>query len=91
MNVEEAIAVAMGRGNSFITSPDYMKTGDVFDEIALSCSFPETVPVTWVQLFDSWLKGHIWDAIFLDFVAWHTPALFEITKCLIGAYAGGSI
>jgi len=78
-------------GNSFTTSRDSMKTGDVFDEIILSCQFPETVPFTYVKLLNGWVEGHLYDAVFLDFVSWYSPTLVEVTKCLISAYAGGLI
>jgi len=78
-------------GNSFETSSDYMKTGDVFNEIILSCSFPETIPMTYVALLSAWMDGQLYNAIFLDFVAKYTPALVEATKCLISAYEGISI
>lgn len=77
--------------NSFLTSSDYTRTGDMFDEIVISCGFPETVPITYIRFLNAWLEGFSYDAIFVDFVAWHTPALVGVTKCLISAYAGGSI
>ena len=77
--------------NSFVASSDLMKTGDMFDVIITSCQFPEFVPVTYLQLLNSWLEGKIYDAVFIDFVIWHTPSLVGVTKCLIGAYVGGMI
>ena len=83
--------VSIDRGNSFLSAPEYMRTGGEFDRIIQSCSFPDTVPITYIKILNSWLEGHLYDAVFLDFISWHTPSLVEVTKCLISAYAGGAI
>lgn len=93
VNLLETITVVLAPDtrNSFITSPDSMRTDEIFDSIIAFCGFPEMVPFTYIRLLNSWLQGFIYDAVFVDFVAWHAEPLVKNTICLIDAFAGGSI